>query len=533
MKTLRPYQEEAINAVFTELQKGVKTQLLVNATGLGKTFQAVKILNNPMFNKVLWLTHNEELIEQSSLAILKEEFDYHPEIFSIIEEQGGFLSFLDFLERESVADLFVTPDQLIGQIEIKNHIGVIKQHRMDIDSKVVVASIQTIVRRLEKLSPDMFDLIVVDEAHMSIANTWTKVCNYFKPKLLLGLTATPTRTDGMSLSNLFEKIVFERDIKFGIDNGYLCEIDAVRVKTDLSLDTVHTLGGELNAKELENIVNTPKRNNLIVDKYLEYASGRQALAFCVDVKHAMDLAETFNIRGITASFVVGDENLCPNRKERVSLFRSKEITILTNVNILTAGVDIPDTNCIIAARPTKSLVLYMQSIGRGTRLKSDGGNMLLLDIVDNTSKHELINTWTLDGKKELEDKVFLTKAKKDLLIEKRENKRKLEAQVKEDKRIDLLKPPTPPKVQWSIERYRDEPTPAQLDWLRKLGYDVENNTYTKGQCSELISNSRPADWQLNKLQRWGYDITEVTQTQFQLIQKQHESNTIKQITNKL
>lgn len=531
MKSLRPYQEQAINAVFTELQKGVKTQLLVNATGLGKTFQAVNILNNPMFGKVLWLTHNEELIEQSCLAILREEFSGQS-LFTDIQNEGGFIAYLDNLDGKDNDDLFsdgVTDEQLM----VKGHLGIIKQHRMDIECKVVVASIQTIVRRLEKLSPDMFDLIIVDEAHMSIANTWTKVCNYFKPKLLLGLTATPTRTDGMSLSNLFEKIVFERDIKFGIDNGYLCEIDAVRVKTDLSLDTVHTLGGELNAKELENIVNTPKRNNLIVDKYLEYASGRQALAFCVDVKHAMDLSETFNRRGITASFVVGDETLCPDRKERVSLFRSKEITVLTNVNILTAGVDIPDTNCIIAARPTKSLVLYMQSIGRGTRLKSDGGNMLLLDIVDNTSKHELINTWTLDGKKELEDKVFLTKAKKDLLIEKRENKRKLEAQVKEDKRINLLKPPTPPKVQWSIERYRDEPSEKQLDWLRKLGYDVDNNSYTKGQCSELISNSRPAAWQLAKLQRWGYDITNVTQTQFQMIEKQHESNTIKSNTNRL
>ena len=530
MKIKREYQIQAENAVFEDIQKGGKSGMIVLSTGLGKTFIAVNILSNPVFKKILWVTHTIELIDQSSQAILREEFT-NQQLFNDITQKGDIIDYLDSLDGKLPNDMF---DGLSHEESlVKGHIGIIKQHRLDLDCKIVVASIQTIVRRLDKIPSDTFDLVVIDEAHMACSATFTKVCNYFKPKYLLGLTATPTRTDGMSLSNLFDKIVFERDIKFGIDNGYLCEIDAVRVKTDLSLDTVHTLGGELNAKELENIVNTPKRNNLIVDKYLEYASGRQALAFCVDVKHAMDLAETFNGRGITASFVVGDETLCPDRKERVSLFRSKEITVLTNVNILTAGVDIPDTNCIIAARPTKSLVLYMQSIGRGTRLKSDGGNMLLLDIVDNTSKHELINTWTLDGKKELEDKVFLTKAKKDLLIEKRENKRKLEAQVKEDKRINLLKPPTPPKVQWSIERYRDEPTPAQLEYLRSFGYEIEGNAYTKGQVSDLISQQRPAAWQLNQLQRWGYDITNVTITQFQMIKKQHESNNLKQITKTL
>ena len=528
-KQLRPYQEEGIAAVFNELNNGVKSQLLVNATGLGKTFQAVQILNNPRFSKVLWLTHNEELISQSSLAILREEFDDNS-LFQEIDQKGGFIAYLDSLDGKAPMDLF---DGLTHQeTKVKGHLGIIKQHRLDLDCKIVVASIQTIVRRLDKIPSNIFDLIVVDEAHMSLATTWSKVCNYFSPQLLLGLTATPVRSDGMSLSNLFDKIVFERDIKFGIDNGYLCEIDAVRVKTDLDIDSVRTTAGELNSKDLENLVNTPKRNNLIVDKYLEYASGRQALAFCVDVKHAMDLAHVFNNRGINASFVVGDESLCPDRKARVDLFRSKELQVLCNVNILVAGIDIPDTNCIIMARPTKSLVLFMQACGRGTRLKSDGGNLLLLDIVDNTSKHQLINTWTLDKGKPLEDKVFMTKEKKSDLIEKREQKRKIDSQVKKDVKVDLMKLPEPPKIAGAW--MKDAPSEKQLAWLERLGYDIVNNTYTKGQCSELISASQASQAQINALKNKGYDVSQgVTVTQAQMAFAAMANETNKSITKSL
>jgi len=528
-KQIRLYQQEAIDSVFKYMDEGGVSGIITLATGLGKTFVAVNILNNPRFNKVLWLTHSEELIEQSSLAILKEEFD-EQSLFEEINQKNGFIAYLDNLDGKAPMDLF---DGLTHQeTKVKGHLGIIKQHRLDTDCKIVVASVQTIVRRLEKLPKDLFDLVVVDECHMACSNTFTKVCNHFKGQFLLGLTATPVRTDGMSLSNLFDKIIIERDIKFGIDNGYLCEIDAVRVKTDLDIDSVRTTAGELNSKDLENLVNTPKRNNLIVDKYLEYGSGRQALAFCVDVKHAMDLAQVFNNRGINASFVVGDESLCPDRKARVDLFRSKELQVLCNVNILIAGVDIPDTNCIIAARPTKSLVLYMQSIGRGTRLKSDGGNLLLLDIVDNTSKHQLINTWTLDKGKPLEDKIFMTKEKKSDLIEKREQKRKIDSQVKKDVKVDLMKLPEPPKIAGAW--MKDAPSEKQLAWLERLGYDIVNNTYTKGQCSELISASQASQAQINALKNKGYDVSQgVTVTQAQMAFATIANETNKSITKSL
>lgn len=920
-KTKRDYQIQAEETFFSELDKGTKSGIICLATGAGKTFVAVNILNNPRFNKILWVTHSIELISQSSLAILHEEFD-DKQLFEDINAKGDIIDYLDSLDGKDSEDLFGGLTH--QETKVKGHIGIVKQHRLDLDCKIVVASIQTIVRRLDKIDANMFDLVIIDECHMACSDTFSKVCNYFKPKFLLGLTATPKRTDGLSLSNLFEKIIFERDIKFCIDNNFLCEIDAVRVKTELSLDTVRTTAGELNSKDLESLVNTSARNNLVVDKYLEYASGRQALTFCVDVQHAMDLAKVFNNRGVNTSFVVGDESLCPDRKYRVDLFRSKKLQVLTNVNILcldeeteiltesgwtkidemtyshkianwdngyvwfkepkfiikrerfenenmvslnskfknlrvtdrhnivwrkrngewqkseakdlvnmqielpvsgrfipekvempipfvyskkhyekainsnsfalrtrndfnikesrelakirideklalrykapheltlaeckfigfwigdgckhktkdgclrytlaqaivypniikwidntltkcgfdfikrdkshlefphytyelsrgtgfgnqkrcgvfeiepyleksgskylsylnerqfdalleglwfadgnhlqhkkmpktgchvasvnkqlldklqeiaccrgyrttlymgtpkknkdhqeiwylsfrktdmfqvandrltiennyiservwcvtshsgniitrrkghvtvtgnTAGVDIPDTNCIIMARPTKSLVLYLQAIGRGTRLKSGGGNLLLLDIVDNTSKHELINTWTLDKGKELEDKVFLTKVKKDALIEKREQKRKLDSVVKKDVKLDLLKPPTQPSnalAGWTRERVIEEATEKQLDFLKRLGLYEEGNAYTKGQCSELIAIAPAAAWQIEKAKRWGYDTSKgLTITQFQLIEKQVSSTSNKSITKSL
>jgi len=500
MKQLRPYQSEAINIVFSELAQGCNSQLMVLATGLGKTHVACQILNNPMFSKVLWLTHSEELISQSAMAILQNEFQV-PDLRNHIEEKGGMIEYFNHLEKTDPDDLFD------GWLPIDNEIypflGIIKQQRMDLHARVCVASVQTIVRRLGKIDPNMFDLIIADEAHMAMSNTWSQVINYFNKKLLLGLTATPKRTDGMSLGNLFDKIVIERDIKFGIDNKFLCEIDAIRVKTSSNLDSVRTTAGELNQKDLENIVNTPVRNNLIAEKFIELCAGRHALVFCVDVQHAIDLCEAFERYDIRSSFIVGDETLCPNRKERLQLFRDKELRALTNVNILTAGVDIPDTDCIIMARPTKSLVLFMQAIGRGTRLKSHGGNLLVLDIVDNSSKHQLVNTFTLDKEKRLEDRVFITQEKREALIVKRNAK--LEAEIKKDERVDLLKLPV---MREAFGDWMKKPaSEKQLAWLERLGYDIVNNSYTMGQCNEIVSILPAYDWQLRKAKDAGYDVS--------------------------
>ena len=479
MKTLRSYQLEAESMVFERLHAGVNRQLVVFATGLGKTTTATRIITQ--FKKALWITHVEELIIQSAKSIISE----------------------------------------IGEMEV----GIIKQERFDIDKRVVVASIQTLHRRLDKIPKSTFDCIVIDEAHLAMAPTWLKAAQHFDVKLLLGLTATPDRLDGISLGNLFDEIVVDKDIAFGIDEGYLVELDAIRLKTEVNLDKVRTTGGELNARDLEAIINTPSRNNYIVDRWLEEAKGKKTLAFCVDMQHAVDLCSAFRQKGVLADFVVSDETLCPDRKGVMDRFRRSETTVLTNVMILTAGFDQPDVECIIAARPTKSKTIYLQQIGRGTRpvcnvnydtaelrlqaiMESRKPKCLIMDVVDSTRKHELINTWTLDKENSIEKKLFMTRKKKEDALFKIAQQRKLQHKQEEEERVSLKRPPTI-KVSNS-ERMQEPATEKQLKWLSDLGYDTINTVYTKRDCSEIINNSKPQQWQINKVKELGYDVEHLT-----------------------
>ncbi len=456
-KELRPYQIEAIETVNRKLSDGVTRQLLVLATGLGKTFVASTIANQ--YKKVLWITHTEELILQSAKSLMS----FNPSV------------------------------------------GIIKAERFDIDKEIVVASIQTLWRRLDKIDKDTFEIIIVDEAHMAASRTWSMAIEHFDVKLLLGLTATPHRSDGMPLGDVFDEIVFEKDILWGIQNGFLCELNAVKVQTDISLDNVRTTAGELNSKDLT-LVNNPVRNKLIVDKYEEYCNGVPALIFCVDVEHAIELNKVFANKGHKSTFVVGDEKLCPDRADRLKAFTTNEIQIVTNVMVLTAGFDYPDVQCIIMARPTKSLTVYLQAIGRGTRLKSNGAGCIILDVVDISKKHKLVNTWSLDENKPIDEKVFITKEEKEKLLDEERVARetKIENSVKKDEVIQLFKIPKV-TINTTSYRMREPATEAQLKWIASLGYDIVNVPYTKAMCNAIISALPATDKQVWALKQMGYD----------------------------
>ena len=500
-KEIRPYQAESVLSIEENLKKGTKNLLLVLATGTGKTFTAVKAISQFNFERVLWLTHTEELISQSAFALLDEEFaEQGLDAISFRKEFSDIIEFKDLMKQASIWNLN-TPEAIFAN----RTLGIIKAEHMDINCPITMASIQSMHRRLDKFKPDEFDCIIIDEAHMALAPTWSKTINYFKPKLTLGLTATPYRGDNMALSNLFDKISYEYPIEQGIKEQYLCELDAVRVKTDLDLDSVRTTAGELNSKDLQ-IVNTPKRNNLIVDSYEKYAKGRQSVAFCVDVKHAMDLSQTFQNRGYRANFVVGDDTLTTDRKGVIQSLKSGQLDVLTNCMVLTAGFDYPELSCIIMACPTKSKTKFVQCIGRGTRLKQgEFKDTIILDVVDNTKRHQLVNTDSIDKEKKIEDRIFLTKKKKDLLIKVR-NERKFKPETKKDEKISLFKLP---KIEIKYSGRNLEPaTEKQLQWIASLGYDIKEVEYTKAMASEIISNLPATDAQLWRLNKEGYDVSE-------------------------
>lgn len=354
--------------------------------------------------------------------------------------------------------------------------------------------------------------VLVHNCHRYMAPTWLDVVRHFEYDLRLGWTATPHRLDGLSLGNLFQDISFEYNIDNGIHDGYLCELNGVRVKTQIELKGVKKTGGDFNQGQLEEKVDTPQRNTLIVNKYKEYAHGRQAIAFCVSKKHAARLSEKFEMFGYKSTFLTSDNT----KEERVKIigdFKAGKIDVLCNVMILTEGFDHPNVGCVIQARPTQSLTVFMQQIGRGTRLKTPefvnkfGQNCIILDIIDVTGKHNVINTWELDRTKKAKDKTFVTSEKRDkLLAAESEREAKITVSSKVDQRINLLK--LPKVIISGSPKMLEKATEAQIKFMVNIGVYQEGIEYTKALASEAISNSPARQWEIKWLKAQGYDISE-------------------------
>lgn len=526
-KTLRPYQQDAITASTKALKEGISKQIIVLPTGGGKTFTAVKALSP--FKKRLWVSSTEELIDQSGGAFLNE---LCPEIdLQTMIDTHGSLS--DYLKAVRSYSLFSDA----SENEILKNIGIIKAEAFDIEADIIMASAQTLHRRLNRMQPEMFDAIVADECHEFCAATYVKGINFFQPKLLLGLTATPIRSDGAQLGDIFEQIVYQYNLIDAIDDGYLCEIDAIQCKTNLTLDNVRTTAGEFNQKDLKQTVDTPERNKLLVEKYKLYADGLQNLVFCVDVEHTQNVCNTFKDAGYKAEFIVGNQELSPDRKAIINRFKTGQTQVLVNCMILTKGFDYPGIKCLTLAAPTKSITKFMQQLGRSTRTLSgviDGletkeerkkaiassakPKAIVLDIVDTSSRHRIINTWSLDKDVPIEKRVFTTTEKKEKLIDARK-KREFEAITKKDKRIDLFKLPTV-KYSKSI-KMTDPATEKQLDFLKSMGYDTTENTYTKGSANLILSNLPATEKQIAYLRWKNYDTLQgVTRAEAVLAFKQ-------------
>ena len=360
MITPREYQIEALEAVYARRRLGVRRQLISLPTGCGKTV-VFALLAKELNVRTLVVAHAEELIAQ---AIAKFKMIW-PEV----------------------------------------NIGVVKAESDDVEAHVVVASIQTAARdkRLQRLKEQNFSLLIVDECHHAAAPSYSNLVNelgfFTDPeKLLVGVTATPKRGDGVGLKTIFQEIVFERSINTMIRAGYLSPLVGKQIFTKMELRHVGIRNGDFISSELSKAINTPERNRIIINNYKLYAAQRKkSLAFCVDVQHAKDLAEAFNQQGIPALAVYG---AMPDKERALalSLFSNGKYSVLTNCQLLTEGFDEPSIDCVIMGRPTQSTALFTQMIGRGTRTFPLKRDCLVLDFTDNVSKHNLCTYKnTLDG----------------------------------------------------------------------------------------------------------------------------------------
>ena len=451
---LKPHQIAAHAAIFSKLAAGVDSQLCALPTGTGKTFLAVAVSRS--FERTLFCCHREELVRQTAETLAR-----------------------------------VHPDVPIGFIRPGQH---------DI-AEFTVGMVQTIHRRLNRIDPDEFDLVVIDEAHHSTAKTWREVAEHFRPKLRLGLSATPERLDGSDLSHLFSEIAFEMKLAEAVESGYLVKPIARQCLTSCSLAGVRTVGGDLNEGDLQAVIDVEERNRFIVEKYRQHAPGRRAICFAVSIDHARHISKAFTAAGIAADYVAGDS---PDRAEKLARSAAGEIKVLASCMVLTEGFDDPGVDCVLLARPTKSRPLFAQMIGRGLRLHPDKSDCIVLDFTDNAGRHSLASSWQFLGytKQPVEDDPLSF----DDASEKKKRESKVAA-VDLEREINLLLPP--PELPTYTGRWQYEPaTDKQLAFLARLGYDVIDGDFSKGQASELISNSPINAWKLSRLERLGYDVSQ-------------------------
>ncbi len=340
---LRNYQKEALDCVIKESQNGINRQLIVIPTGGGKTILMAAIAKH-LNKKALIISHLDELIQQTKKTFRK----YWPEA----------------------------------------NIGIYNAEKKELAAQIIIASVQTCSRpgNLKKLEEMGFDLFMIDEAHHAPANSYQRIIKNLgfldnSEKLLVGVTATPMRSDKNELGQVFSKLVYSITIGELIKAGYLSDVIGRRILTSFNLSKVHSDKGDFVAKELATVVNTKDRNKFVVDKFKEYASNRKAIVFCVNVKHCHDLAEEFNHQGIKAKAVWGAMDK-GQRKKVLSDFAKGKIQVITSCIVLTEGFDEPSTTAIVMARPTKSTLLYTQMIGRGLRIHQGKENCLVLDFTD-------------------------------------------------------------------------------------------------------------------------------------------------------
>lgn len=253
--------------------------------------------------------------------------------------------------------------------------------------EVVIASVQSLVRRLDRFNPDDFDMIITDECQHSPSRTYRTIYDYFDPRLHLGFSATPARSDHVRLDDIFDKIIFQRDLRWGIQNGYLTDIYCLRANIGYDLSAVRTRMGDYAPGELEEAMEGTA--DAIAEAYRDYAKGA-TLVFAVSVHQAQEIAAR-----IPGAVVVTGET--KNRASIIQDFTDGNIPCIVNVMVFTEGTDIPRVETVIMARPTQSESLMTQMVGRGLRLYPGKEKLTLIDCVGATGKNSLCTAPSLLG----------------------------------------------------------------------------------------------------------------------------------------
>jgi ATP-dependent helicase IRC3 len=423
--TLRDYQTDALARVATAEARGVRRQLGVAATGLGKTVIFCSLAEQ-RGKRTLVLAHRDELVTQAAAKVLEvwPELGATPDVLAALHASGHA--------------------ELARQVRTDHTgVGIVKAGANDVRAQVVVASVQTLARPkrmaqlLEPFTPgdygsllarsaEPFDLVVVDEAHHAAADSYRGIIDALRAghpagpceacqlvtdpefdvdceeplpagPLLLGVTATPDRGDGKGLDDLFDEVAFSYDLLWGIRAGYLADLRGKRVVVDtLDMGAVKVRRGDFDQGQAGRAMEDAEVDRFVVAAWLEHAMGRRTLVFTPTVEVARLVAEAFQHVGVAAAYVHGGTPT-DERRELLQAYSRGDLTVLANCAVLTEGYDEPRTDCIVVARPTKSRALYAQMVGRGTRRHPEKADCLVLDVVGASALHTLVTVPSLFG----------------------------------------------------------------------------------------------------------------------------------------
>lgn len=342
---LRPYQETARQKVQEEWEEGKKRTLLVLPTGTGKTIVFSKIIEDRVKKgeRVLVIAHRGELLEQASDKLYKST---------------GLKTATEKAEQTSLGSFY----------------------------RVVVGSVQTLQRekRLNQFPPEYFDTIVIDEAHHAISDGYQRVLQHFEDANVLGVTATPDRGDMRNLGSYFESLAYEYSLPEAIKSGYLSPIKALTIPLKLDLSNVKQQAGDFSTKDLGTALDPYLEQ--IAEEMKKQCFNRKTVVFLPLVKTSQKFRDILNKHGFKAAEVNGES---ADREQVLKDYEEGKYNVLCNSMLLTEGWDCPSVDCVIVLRPTKVRALYSQMVGRGTRLAPGKKELLLLDFLWHTERHEL------------------------------------------------------------------------------------------------------------------------------------------------
>lgn len=348
---LRPYQQEAKDAIFEQWDNGVKKTLLVLPTGCGKTVVFAKVTEDCVRqgNRVLILAHRGELLDQAADKLMKTT---------------GLGCALEKAENTCLGSWF----------------------------RVVVGSVQTLMRqkRLEQFPEDFFDTIIIDEAHHCISDSYQKVLQHFPDAQILGVTATPDRGDMQNLGQFFESLAYEYTLPKAIKEGYLTPIKALTIPLKIDMSSVSVQSGDFKVSDIGTALDPYLEG--IAEEMKKYCSDKKTVVFLPLVKTSQKFRDLLNEHGFQTAEVNGNSH---DRAEILADFEEGKYNVLCNSMLLTEGWDCPSVDCIVVLRPTKVRSLYCQMVGRGTRLFPGKDHLLLLDFLWHTERHELCHPASL------------------------------------------------------------------------------------------------------------------------------------------